>query len=332
MKRRGWVFEEVVEMDNLRLAYWKARRGKEYKKEVLMFSKPSLEANLMALRQSIIDGIPPVGQYHCFRIYEPKERLVIAAGFPERILHHALMNVCEKDFEKYQTCDSYACRKNKGVHAALEKAYDNHRHFRYCVKLDVRKYFESISHDILIRQLCRLYKDPKLLEVFFRILECYEVTPSRGLPIGNLTSQHLANHYLGTADHFAKEHLHVPAYVRYMDDIMMWGDNRELLMSQARSLRDLLHVRLSLNLKVFTLSSTHDYVAFLGYRLSKYGFRLSSASSHRYINNVKELFKKYDSGLVDDVYIFRHLQTAIDFINKASSDGIKRKAMDIVYL
>lgn len=138
MKRRGWVFEEVVDMDNLRLAYWKARKGKEHKKDVLQFSKPSLEDNLMALRQSIIDGTPPVGQYHCFRIYEPKERLVIAASFPERVLHHALMNVCEKDFERYQISDSYACRKKKGVHAALEKAYDNHKHFRYCVKLDVK--------------------------------------------------------------------------------------------------------------------------------------------------------------------------------------------------
>lgn len=319
-------------MDNLRLAYWKARKGKEYKKDVSQFTKPSLETNLRTLRQSIIDGTPPVGQYHSFRIYEPKERLVVAASFPERVLHHALMNVCEKDFERYQISDSYACRKKKGVHAALKKAYDNHKHFRYCVKLDVRKFFDSVSHDILIRQLCRLYKDPKLLELLFCIIRCHEATPSKGLPIGNLTSQHLANYYLGMADHFVKEQLHVPAYVRYMDDMMMWGNDRESLMSQARGLRDFLRVRLSLNLKVFALYSTLNYVGFLGYRLSKFGLRLSSASSHRYINNVKGLFEMYDSGQADDAYMFRHLQTSIDYVNRASSDGIKRKAMDMAYL
>lgn len=156
MKRRGYVIEEICEMDNLRLAYWKAKRGKSAKQEVVRYTQ-DLQTHLLELWELLSQGkIPPI-DYHYFTVFDPKKRQICATVFHQRVLQHALMNICYADFERYQTDDSYASRIGRGTYAALGKAIDNQKRYRYCLKLDVRKYFDSVRHDVSLtstEQMC----------------------------------------------------------------------------------------------------------------------------------------------------------------------------------
>ena len=162
MKRKGHLIEQIADVDNLYLAFHKACRGKQRKAEVLAF-REHFDENIAMLRENVLSGHITVGNYHYFTIYDPKERVICAAPFRERVLHHAIMNVCHEYFDRSLISDTYATRPGKGVYAALDKAVYAASHYEYMVKLDFRKYFDSISHDVLKQMLERKFKDNKLL-------------------------------------------------------------------------------------------------------------------------------------------------------------------------
>jgi len=172
MKRRGRIYEQIADMDNLRLAFYKAKRGKTGKKDIFSFQK-NLDSNLFAVYESLQKQEFRFGAYNYFKVHDPKERTICAASFPERIVHHAIMNLCASDFERYQIFDSYACRIGKGVFAAVERIRFFQNKYKWYAKLDVRKYFDNIDHRILFEQLCRMYKDEKLLNLLWQIIESY---------------------------------------------------------------------------------------------------------------------------------------------------------------
>lgn len=213
MKRANHLLEPISDPENLRLAFWKASKGKRYSSEVSEYGN-GLEINLLRLRKQIMTAQVEVGDYRFFKVYEPKERQICASAFGEQVLHHAMMNVCHDYFERTQIFDSYASRKGKGTHAALERAKTFTRHSGWFLKLDVKKFFESVHHQVLKKQLERLFKDKQVLDIFCQIINSYEAHSERGLPIGNLTSQYFANHYLSGLDHFIKENLRIKKYVR----------------------------------------------------------------------------------------------------------------------
>lgn len=206
-------------MGNLELAFYKAQKGKVGRLEVAAYRK-NLRPNLRKLQEQILAGEVEIGKYNYFTVYDPKKRQICAAPFAQRVLHHALMNVCHPHFEEKQIADSYASRVGKGTYAALERAKAFNRRYSWFLKLDVRKYFDSLDHSMIRIQLRRLFKDRLLLHIFDQITDSYCVEEGRGVPIGNLTSQYFANHYLSPADHFAKEKLKIKAYARYMDDMV----------------------------------------------------------------------------------------------------------------
>lgn len=225
MKRKGNLIPEIACFDNLLLAYYKAKRGKEDKPEIIEYAK-KLNENLKLLQTQIKIGNVILGNYYYFTIYDPKERLICAASFPERVLHHAIMNICHPHFEKFLIYDTYATRVNKGTYKALERASSFQKIYQWYYKFDIRKYFDSISHDILFDMLNKKFKDKKLLSIFQQIISSYHTTQNKGLPIGNLTSQYFANHYLGKLDHYIKHKLQIQAYVRYMDDFIIWHNDK----------------------------------------------------------------------------------------------------------
>lgn len=197
---------KIADGENLRLAFWKAAKGKRGKADCLAF-REGLEENLTALGEELLAGDVSVGDYHYFKVHDPKERLICAAAFRERVLHHALMNVCEPVLERAAVFDSYACRKGKGRLRAVDRAQGYARGYRWFLKMDIRQYFASVHQATLRQLLGRKFKDPVLLGVFDRIIGSYRSAPGRGLPIGNLTSQHFANFYLAPLDRFLKETL-----------------------------------------------------------------------------------------------------------------------------
>lgn len=297
MRRVGHIMEQVVDMDNLFWAFYKAQRGKVCKCEVKVY-RENLQDNLLKLRDELLRGEVQVGRYHTFTIYDPKQRQICAAAFGERVLHHALMHVCHDHFERVLIHHTYATRLGKGTYAALEEAHSCMKRYKYVAKLDVRKYFDSIDHEVLKQQLARLFKDRLLLDALYRIIDTHETTSGCGLPIGNLTSQYFANHYLSNLDHYAKEVLRVSGYVRYMDDMLLFADNLTNLWQVVASVEKYVAERLHLLIKPPLVVGTGQGVSFLGYRLQGYRIGLNSRSRNRFAHR---LFL-YDSLLTEGLW------------------------------
>lgn len=295
MKRSGNLLYEITDADNLRFAAWKAAKGKRHSTEILKWFE-NMEEHIAKLRDQILSGQVQVGNYRYFKVYEPKERQICASAFGEQVLHHAVMNICHAQFEKVQIFDSYASRKGKGTYAALERAKVFTRQNDWYLKLDVKKFFESIHHEVLVQQLCRMFKDPAVVGVFEQIIHSYEASPGRGLPIGNLTSQYFANHYLATLDHFIKEKLRIKAYVRYMDDMVCWSADKEGLLEARDHITDFVEKELACKLKPEGLNRTTTGLPFLGYHVFPYHVRLLQKSKQRFIRKMRSIDDHYQSG------------------------------------
>lgn len=329
MKRVGNLYSQIAEPDNLRLAFWKAQRGKGGKQDVEVFRR-ALAAQLRSLREELLAESVALGDYHYFTVFDPKERRICAASFKERVLHHAIMNICAPAFERYQAHDSYASRPGKGTYAALARAQVFARRYEWYLKLDVRKYFDSIDHAVLAEQLKRLFKDPQLLRLFGRIIATYETERGRGVPIGNLTSQFFANHYLAVLDHRCKEELRVPAYVRYMDDMLLWHDDKDALVAGGHALRDLADRDLRLELKPFCLNRTSKGVSFLGYRVFPWVTRLTRRSRTRYAAKLEHCYESLASGEWTQGECADHVAALVAFTEHAQARGFRRKVLENV--
>ncbi|GHV24806.1 hypothetical protein FACS1894176_01900 [Bacteroidia bacterium] len=317
----------IVDPDNLRLAFWKARKGKDTRPEVNEF-RADLDNHLLQLRKELLSGKINAGNYTYFKVYDPKERLICAAPFRERVLHHALMNICHPRFEKFQLAESYATRPGKGQYAALEKAHKHVKQYRWFCKLDVRKFFDSINHEVLYSLLCRKFKDPVLLEIFRQIIDSYASAPGRGLPIGNLTSQYFANFYLSAADHYIKEVLQVPAYVRYMDDMVLWHSDKQLLLKAAEKLEIYIRCSLKMELKPQCVNTVDRGVPFLGYVLFPEVVRLNKNSKKRFLRKYKKYEEKLRSGSWSQQEYACHILPLMAFTRFADARNFRRKMIE----
>lgn len=328
MKRAGHLIEKIADLENLQLAYYKAQRGKADKQEVGEYGK-RLQTNLQNLQEQILTGEVETGNYHFFTIYDPKQRLIGAAPFGQRVLHHALMNVCHPFFEKVQIFDSYATRPEKGTYAALARAKCYNRQHRWFLKLDYRKYFDSLSHTVLKGQLCALFKDPRLLRIFECIIDSYAVKEGRGVPIGNLTSQYFANHYLAAADHYVKEVLQIKAFVRYMDDCVLWHGDKEILLYAGFKLNQHAETVLKLNLKPFCLNQNSHGLPFLGYLLYPDHPRLAQRSRQRFTKKLRLYADHLISGMWTQKEYQVHVLPLVAFTEHAEAKAFRRKTVSL---
>lgn len=326
MKRAGNLIERIAEGDNLRLAFWKASKGKRGKAQVLSF-RDDLDANLRRLREELLSGSIAWGPYHKFRVRDPKERMIFAPPFRDQVAQHAIMNICEPKFDRFQIHDSYASRKGKGLDGAIARAGRFARAGDWYLKLDVRKYFDSVDHQILKRLLGRRFKDSIVLELLESVIDSYATTPARGLPLGNLTSQFFANHYLGVFDHFAKEKLHCGRYVRYMDDFVIWGDSRMVLRDIQTSVADFLQAQLRLDLNPPCLNACSLGMTFLGYRVFPGRVRLSRRSRDRFRRRLRQYHRRYESGQWSEEETARHVEPLLAFVRRGESKGFRERVV-----
>lgn len=264
--RKPVLFEIDTELEMLRLLFR------------LAHDVGYLSVRKYELRQQLLSGTYRTGPYRFFRVYEPKERLVAALPFKDRVVQHAIVRVIEPLFERQFIGDSYACRKGKGTHAGADRLQGWLRSCRaqwgrvYCLKADVKQYFPSINHAILRQLIRRTIKDPKLLEVIDGIIastaEDGDPNP-KGLPIGNLTSQLFANVYLNQLDQFVKHRLKARFYIRYMDDFVLLAPDKAILWGWRSQIEQFLKERLALELhpksSIFPVGPR--CVDFLGYRI-----------------------------------------------------------------
>ena len=217
MKRVGNLYEQICSIENLRIADQKARKGKTGDYGVRMHDRNS-ESNLLLLHEALINKTYRTSEYTTFIVHEPKEREVYRLPYyPDRIVHHAIMNVLEPIFVASFTADTYSCIKGKGIHACsngIKKALKDVQGTTYCLKIDIKKFYPNVDHDVLKGLLRRKFKDADLLWLLDEIIDS-----AAGLPIGNYLSQYLANFILSGFDHWVKEELRMPYYFRYSDDM-----------------------------------------------------------------------------------------------------------------
>lgn len=315
MQRAGNLYPKIAELENLELAFWKAQRRKSVRSDVQAF-RANLSGNLRRLSEELLSGNVAFGNYRYFTIYDPKERVICAADFRERVLHHAVINVCEPVFEKYQIFDSFACRKGKGLDACLVRTREFCRKYRWFLKADVHKFFDSVDHTVLLRLLSRRFKDGRLIDLFSKIIESYETCPGKGLPIGNLTSQYFANLYLGVADHLIKDAWRVPAYVRYMDDFVLFFDEKEQAKSVKARVEEIFSRALKLDLNAFQLNRTERGLPFLSYRVLGDCLRLSQKAKRRFCRKMEEANREESA---------ERALPLLAFVQRADSYGFRRK-------
>lgn len=299
------LWPQVLAWENILHAGKEAARGKRWRNDVLRYNA-SFEENLFRLRSLLHSGQWHPGPYREFYVFEPKRRLVHAPCYADRVLHHALVQVIGPYFERRFIDQSFACRVGKGTHAAsdylsgmLRRARDKFGQI-YVLKADISKYFYSIDHDILLRVVARTIGDPHVLEILRRLVkECGCIEGNRGLPLGALTSQLMANAYLDQLDHYVKDQLGVKFYVRYMDDFVILHGDKQTLWVWLAEIRDFLasELRLSLNAKTRVFPASQG-VDFAGYRHWPHYKLPRKRNVARAKNRFKSLTKQYAQGKI----------------------------------
>lgn len=318
MRRMGNLFERILDRDTLRLAFYRAARGKRGRPEIEAFAADA-EGRLAAIAKGLRTAKFPLGRFRQFVIRDPKRRIITAPCFEERVVHHAIVGVCEPVFDRWLIDDTFACRVGKGREAAVVRAAAFASRWPWHLHLDVRQCFDSIPHDRLLELLGRRFKDRQLLDLFNRIVGSFRGSVGRGLPIGSLTSQHFTNFYLGWLDRFVKESLRVRGYVRYMDDLVFWGDDRRSLENVQARCREHLAVTFGLDFKASEPGPSSRGIDFLGCRIRSSHVTLSRRSRRRYRRRVKAIHQACRLGLLDERAAQSRLEAATAFAKAAGT-------------
>jgi len=342
MKRYGNLWDRLVAWENLISAAHKARLGKRDRAAVQRFEF-DLENNLLDLQRELLNCSYMPGGFSTHWITRPKPRLISAAPYRDRVVHHALMNVLEPLMDRHFHPHSYACRKGKGTHAAADRVQSLLQYHRYFIQFDIRKYFPSIDHDILKDMFRRLIKDKRILWLMDLIVDgsndqesVVEYFPGddlyephmrrRGLPIGNLTSQWLANWYLTPLDHYLTSRLGLGAYVRYCDDFVIFHNDRGVLCDAAARVRDCLAgLRLKLHAGKAQVAPGWRGLTFVGYRIWAGHRLLRKGNIREFRRRVRWMRLAYATGKIDWDVIKPRLVSWIGHARQADSERLLRR-------
>ncbi len=313
--RNGELFARLVDPAHLIRSATTAAKGKRRKEDVARFLL-DLEPECLRLAEELRSGAWTPGAFRTFRVRDPKPRLISAAPFADRVVHHALVSVMEPCFERRFVPCSFACRVGRGTHAALRRAKLLASRHRYVLRGDLVKFFPSLDHDIVKREVRRVVADERFLAVLERVIDGSNeqepvfawfpgddlFTPTehrRGLPIGNLTSQFLANVVLDRLDHAVMDDAGFGAYVRYCDDLLVFGDDRRLLAAlRERLVVVLADLRLKLHERKGGLHRSTATLPFLGFVLRKGRYRLKRASVERATRRLTRRRKAHEAGVL----------------------------------
>jgi RNA-directed DNA polymerase len=277
MKRIGNLYEKIISIENLKLSDEKARKGKRNTYGVRMHDR-NKDENILRLHEILKARKFKTSEYHVFKIYEPKEREIYRLPYyPDRIVHHAIMNILEPIWVSVFTQDTYSCIKGRGINGAMQKVKkaikEDPQNTRYCLKIDIRKYYPSIDHNILQKIVERKIKCKQTLDLLSSI-----IISTKGVPIGNYLSQYFANLFLAYLDHLVKEVLRVKYYLRYADDMIFFAANKkelhQILAAVRKYLSEELILEIKSNYQIFPIADHHrakngrglDFVGYVFYR------------------------------------------------------------------
>jgi len=287
---------EIANYSNLNEALYLAANGRRSRRHVSEFLRKA-PARLGELSRQLITETWRPSRMSEFVIFDPKRRVIHAPPFSDRVVHHALMLQVGEHLDRMQVDDSFACRIGKGPLRAVQRAQEFTRKFPWYVKMDITSYFHSIDHHLLMEFLSHRLGDPGVLRLFSRIVAGFNAEKDRGLPIGALTSQHLANLYLATFDRAITGRPQCRAYVRYMDDMVVWCHSRtDAIYMEAKS-RELLGAIWDLKLKKdCEINRSSQGLTFCGYRIFPGIIRLTKRKKRIYRRIVSHWETQYLSG------------------------------------
>jgi len=365
------VFDQIISLDNLFKAWREFRKGKRSKPDVMTFEY-TLEDNIFQLHQDLSSGSYWHGSYQQFQITDPKARVISKSSVRDRLLHHAIYRILYPTLDETFIYDSYSCRNNKGTHKAFARLQEvvrkiSHNYTKPCfaLKLDIRKFFDSVDHEILMDLLRERIEDKKLLELLENIIRSFssirhaefisaspveilnnirsfdfaqddkarkslsvqDDAESRGIPLGNLTSQLFANVYLDPLDKFAKHKLKAKYYLRYADDFIFLSDDPDILMGYLVEVNQFLKTNLKLNIhpnKIYfrKLRWGIDYV---GYVVLPHYSIPRKKTVKRIFKKVSSLFKESDLGKLAQA-----LPSYLGYLQHVRSHKIRVNLLELV--
>jgi len=341
------LYPGIYAFQNLLTAFYHARSGKRKKTDVAQFEF-NLEKNVIKLSEELKNKIYRPGKYKNFYVNDQKRRLITAAPFRDRVIHHALLQIIEPIFERMFIYDSYGCRVNKGQHRACDRYQQFARNNKYVLRCDIQKFYPSVDHKILLKIIKRWIKDKDVLWLIEVILESGKdvlndeyiltyfpddnlFTPlerNRGLPIGNLTSQFFGNIYLNSLDHFIKEELCCRYYLRYMDDFALFEDSKSKLWQYKKKIVYFLYtLRLTLNPKKQFVFPSNIGLDFLGYRIFLTHRLVRKTTIYRYSKRLKRLWQDVKKNKISLDKLKASLFAWFGHINHTNSYNLKKMVL-----
>ena len=308
MEKLAGLYSQIISKENLYRSTHMASRHRRYRDTTADFNF-HLEEEIGRLHDELVKKTYRHGKYRLFTIHDPKEREIAAAPFRDRVVHHAVHDVVEPFIDKTFIYDSYACRNGKGTHKAVGRAQGFLKTNKFCFHGDIKKYFPSIDHNILKQIIVAKIMDKDLLWLVDEIIDSARQLKvavgnlqfaDKGLPIGNLTSQFFANLYLNELDYFVKFQLRCRYYVRYMDDFLIFDNDRKALIDIKEKVRDFLKNKLALELHPgkSQIYDTEKGIKFLGFRLYKNYRRLATDNVRRFKKRIKRFDYLFENGKI----------------------------------
>jgi len=341
MNNNGWgetfesshVFEKIISLENLFISWKEFKRGKTKKPDVQKFEM-FLEDNLFKLWQELRDKTYTHSKYTDFYIKDPKLRHIHKAEVRDRVLHHAIYRILYPIFDKSFIFDSYSCRNKKGTHKAVlrleslaRKGNQNFTKPCYCLKCDIKKFFNSIDHRTLLGCLKMKVHAADALWLLEGIIESFGKNEGKGLPLGNLTSQLFANIYLNELDQFVKHNLKAKYYIRYCDDFLILDSDQEFLAKLVGIIDEFLESRLklSLNQNKIYISKLSQGVDFLGYIALPHYRVLRTKTKRRMFRKLGFRLAQLSAGEISSKAFEQVRQSYLGILSHCSSWKLKQK-------
>lgn len=320
------------------LAWNEFKRGKDKKLDVQKFAL-NLEDNLFGLYNELKNNVYQHSNYKSFYVRDPKLRHIHKAEIKDRVLHHAVVKIIEPLFEKGFVVDSYSSRKNKGTHRAVRrfqkfawKLSQNNTKTVWVLKCDVKKFFDTVNHEILINSIKKQIKDKKAIKLIKNIIKSFEIGSEKGIPLGNLTSQLFSNIYLNELDQFIKRNLKIKWYVRYADDFVILSRDKLYLENLVYKINKFLKEKLNLQLhpEKIIIKKWHQGIDFLGYVSFPYYIILRTKTKKRIFKKIIKKRRNLKTGLISQKSFNQTLWSYYGILKHCRGRGVKKKIHKIV--
>lgn len=317
------LWQPFITEENFNLAYLSAKKGKSQQKQVQRFELNPTD-RLMRTRQAVIDGTFHTSKYQSKIIFEPKKRIIYILPFnPDRIVHHAIVNVLKPYYERYFIADSYACLDGRGQQAGSLRCMEAVRRNKYCLKCDIHHFYPSITHDLLFAQYKAKIRDTKFLELLEDNI--YSFGGGKNTPIGNLTSIWHGNFFLTPLDLFCKHELKIHDYIRYCDDFLLFSDDKKYLHECRKRIDEFIHEKLNLEFSRSDVFNVKQGVDFLGYRHFDNYILVRKSTAKRMMKKVSVLPERYEAGEITQDELRSILDSISGWLSHANAYHLSQK-------